>query len=121
MEEFIPRIQVVAKRSKMSKSKGNGVEVDEVVCGVCGLDDGYEFRDLDGYLVDYKTMGVWHTPEWDFWTSTSTKRKPVFLHELGEQIPTLIKGREQHPEEVAYWAELSKRYEAVWGCPLPTC
>ena len=114
------QIEVTAKRSKMSKSKGNVVEVDEVVCGVCILDDRYQFRDLQGYLIDYRAMGVWKTPEGDYRTSTSTKRQPVFLHEVDERIPTLIQGREQHPEEVAFWEDLSKRYEEVWGCPLPT-
>lgn len=114
-------IEVVGKRSKMSKSKGNAVGIDEVVCGVCGLADGYEFRDLDGYLIDYRTMGVWRTPEGDYRTSLRTGKRPVFLHLLDEQIPTLIKGKEQHPEEVAFWAKLSKLYEEVHGCPLPSC
>ena len=121
MEEFIPRIQVIVKRSKMSKSKGNAVGIDEVVCGVCGLSDQYQFRDLQGYLIDHRAMGVWRTPEGDYRTSTSTKRQPVFLHQLDEQIPTLIKGKEQHPKEVAFWANLSELYEDVHGCPLPSC
>jgi hypothetical protein len=114
-------IDVVAKRSKMSKSKGNGVGVDEVIRGVCLLSDQYQFRDLQGNLIDHRVMGVWRTPENDYRTSTSTGRKPVFLHQLDEQIPTLIKGEEQHPEEVAFWANLSKLYEEVHGCPLPKC
>jgi len=119
--EFIPGTQVVGKRSKMSKSKGNVVEVDEVVCGVCGLEDGYEFRDRYGYLVDYRAMGVWKTPEGDYQTSTSTGRRAVFLHQRGERIPTLIEGREQHPEDVVFWEKISKLYEEVHGCPLPSC
>lgn len=111
-------IEVVGKRTKMSKSKGNVVIIDEVVRGVCGLSDQYQFRNLQGYLIDYRAMGVWQTPEGDYRTSTSTGRQPVFLHQLDEQIPTLIKGKQQHPEEVAFWANLSKLYEEVWGCPL---
>jgi cysteinyl-tRNA synthetase len=114
-------IEVTAKRTKMSKSKGNVVMVDEASCGIYKLDARYQFRNLRGYLVDHKMMGVWKTPEGDYRTSTSTKRQPVFLHEFDEQIPTLIKGKEQHPEEVAFWANLSKLYEEVHGCPLPKC
>jgi hypothetical protein len=114
-------IEVVGKRCKMSKSKGNVVEVDEAVRGVCLLSDQYQFRDLHGNLIDYMAMHVWRTPEGDYRTSTSTGRQPVFLHLVDEQIPTLIKGKEQHPEEVAFWANLSKLYEDVHGCPLPTC
>ena len=105
----------------MSKSKGNVVMVDEAACGICTLDSAYQFRDLQGNLIDHKMMGVWRTPEGDYRSSTSTGRQPVFLHLFDEQIPTLIKGKEQHPEEVAFWANLSKLYEEVHGCPLPSC
>jgi hypothetical protein len=114
-------IEVIAKRHKMSKSRGNVVMIDEASCGVCWLSDKYQFRDLQGDLIDHMAMHVWRTPEGDYRTSTSTKRQPVFLHQLDEQIPTRIKGKEQHPEEVAFWANLSKLYEDVHGCPLPTC
>jgi hypothetical protein len=112
-------IKVEAKRSKMSKSKGNVVMVDEASCGICTLADGFQFRDLEGNLIDHKAMGVWRTPEGDYRTSTSTKRKPVFLHQFGERIPVLIQGKEQHQEETAFWEEHSRRYEEVHGCPLP--
>jgi glutathione peroxidase-family protein len=114
-------IKVKGKRCKMSKSRGNVVMIDEVARGVCGLSDEYQFRDLQGYLIDYRAMGVWRTPEGDYRTSTSNGGQPVFLHQFDEQIPTLIIGKQQHPEEVAFWKDLSKRYEAVHGCPLPSC
>jgi hypothetical protein len=114
-------IEVKGKRCKMSKSKGNVVMVDEAARGVCNLASIYEFRDLYGNLIDYRAMGVWRTPEGDYRTSTATGRQPVFLHLFDEQIPAPIMGKEQHPEEVAFWADLSKRYEAVHGCPLPSC
>lgn len=98
----------MTKWHKMSKSKGNVVMIDEVVRGVCGLSDKYQFRDLHGNLIDYRVMGVWRTPEQDYRTSTRTGRQPVFLHLVDEKIPTLIMGKEQHPKEVAFWTRLSK-------------
>ncbi len=113
-------IKVVGKRSKMSKSRGNVVMIDEASCGIRSLSDEYQFRGLQGNLIDYKMMGVWRTPEGDYRTSSYTGKQPVFLHQFDEQIPTLIRGKEQHPEEVAFWKNLSKRYETVHGSPLPT-
>lgn len=114
-------IKVVGKRYKMSKSRGNVVMIDEASCGIYVLSNKYQFRDLQGYLIDHKMIRVWRTPEGDYRTSTSTGRQPVFLHQFDEQIPTLLRGKEQHPEEVAFWANLSKLYEEVHGCPLSSC
>jgi len=101
------------KRTKMSKSKGNVVMVDEASRGVCGLSDRFEFRDLRGNLIDYKVMGVWRTVEWNYRTSTRTGRQPVFLHLVGEPVPPLVMGKIQHPEERGYWVNLLGLYEYV--------
>jgi hypothetical protein len=99
---------------KMSKSRGNVVLPDEVVHGVCGLDDCYEFRYANGNLTDWKAAGVWRH-ESGYFTSTRTKRQPVFLHEVGNPVPCLlrIKGVEQiqHPELLGYWQQLLNKYE----------
>jgi len=104
--------------TKMSKSRGNVVLPEEVVCGVCELDPSYEFRDVNGNLVDWKAAGVWRHHESGYFTSTRTGRQPVFLHEVANPIPCMLNraGREQmqHPELESYWIRLLDTYEP--GC-----
>lgn len=108
----IPKIEVVGKRCKMSKSKGNVVLPEEVVHGVCGLASNFEFRDLWGRLIDWKVLGVWFNQE-GYHTSTRYGRQPVFLHLIGEPVPPLRCGKVQHPKEQAYWLNLLEQYENV--------
>lgn len=100
------------KLTKMSKSKGNVITIDEVVKGVHSLDDNFEFRDLSGQLVDWKKRTVWLSPE-GYRTSSPTGKRPVFLHLVGEPVPPLLMSCVQHKEERRYWAELLEKYEHV--------
>lgn len=99
----------------MSKSRGNVVSPEEVVHGVYELDSGYEFRDTDKNLVDWQAAGVWRTPEYNYFTSTRTRKRPVFLHEVNNPVPCLLQVRGveqlQHPELISYWLELLDKYE----------
>ncbi len=76
---------VVTRREKMSKSRGNVVNPDEVVRGVYRLDPGYEFRDTCGNFVDYKFFGVWFKTGVGYHTSRKTGNIPVFLHFKGKK------------------------------------
>jgi hypothetical protein len=119
----------MSKRPKMSKSKGNVVTPDEVVHGVHDLASNFEFRDIQGRSLDdfrdqqglsvnWKDWGVWRSPE-GYRMSTRCGRRPVFLHLVGEPVPPLVRGKMQHPEEQAYWANLLELYEDVE--PVTTC
>jgi valyl-tRNA synthetase len=98
------------KRTKMSKSKGNVITIDEVVRGVHELSGDYELRDLHGRLVDWRKMCVWRSPE-GYRTSSPTGKQPIFLHLKDEPVPGLISGRMQHKEARNYWAALLEKYE----------
>jgi hypothetical protein len=77
--------------------------VDEVVHGIHELAPGYEIRDMIGALIDFKQWGVWRDKAKNgfFYTSTRSKRQPVFLccSEDGGECLLLIDGEEkvQHP------------------------
>ncbi len=92
---------VVSKCEKMSKSRGNVIGVDEVVCGVCRLAPGYEFRDIGGNII------VWAHVWFDKGAGYRTKnKKPVFLHIEGNPIPVLLGSKIQHPQERDFWGKL---------------
>ena len=93
---------------KMSKSRGNVVTIDEVVRGVSSLEEGLEFRDLNGDVIDWKIKGVWFLEKQGYFTST---KDPVFLHIINNPIPVLLEPRMdtvQHPEEINFWITLLK-------------
>ena len=94
--------------SKMSKSRGNVVLVDEVVRGVCELAPGYDFRGLDGQLVDWEFERVWFLDSVGYFTSTQCGRRPVFLHEADNPVPMSITRLKtvQHVKEIAFWQNL---------------
>jgi len=104
------------KYEKMSKSRGNVVLPEEVVHGVFELPSGYEFRDSENQIVDWKTLGVWRSEE-GYRTATRNGRQPVFLHEKGNPIPCLLllQGREnvQHAWFTKYWATMLEKHEEV--------
>lgn len=88
--------------TKMSKSRGNVITPDEVIYGVAYFfEEGYDFRDSWGRVVDYQQMGVWRNKGGDgfYYTSTRTGRQPVFLCTAGEPCRLLVNGEEvvQHP------------------------
>ncbi len=99
----------MAKWEKMSKSKGNGISVDEVVKRVAGLKEGYEFRDRSGELVDYKKERVWRD-KLGYKTFTGY---PVFLHEVDNPVPCMLVDKVQHPNRYNYWSNLLDKYETV--------
>lgn len=116
---------------KMSKSKGNVVRPEEVVFGVSDLDRDYEFRDVEGDVIDYKAWGVWrdrfgsvydkHVPNAErkpmlFYTSTIYKNQPVFLHRKGNPIPALFRDDDgfeyaQHQYLTRWWVMMLDKYE----------
>ena len=108
----------MAKLTKMSKSKGNVITIDEVVRGVHRLPSNFEFRDNRGGLIDWLKLGVWRSPE-GYRMGSPYGKQPVFLHLVGEPVPPLVMGKVQHPEEEAYWAHLLDLYENV--PPVATC
>ena len=99
------------KYEKMSKSRGNGISVDEVVHGVYGVADGYEFRDASGATIAFLALGVWQNRGGDsmFYTAERFGRVPVFLCQIGNPAPCilLIDGveREQHEKR---WVALTQ-------------
>lgn len=62
----------------MSKSKGNVITPDEVIHGVYQLDPNYEFRNVNGEVINYKSYGVWRDCDGDYFTSKRTGHQPVF-------------------------------------------
>ncbi len=93
--------------TKMSKSKGNGISVDEVVKGVYALREGYEFRDQSGELVDYKKERVWQDKS-GYRTFIGAA---VFLHEVDNPVPCMLGTKLQHPHDYKYWSNLLDEYE----------
>lgn len=84
---------------KMSKSRGNVITPDEIIYGVAEVQSGYEFRFLDGMVInDFRKLGVWQDKPRDgmFYTSTRIGKQPVFLCQKGDPgVPAiLVNGRE---------------------------
>jgi valyl-tRNA synthetase len=102
------------KLAKMSKSRGNVVLPEEVVHGVCDLMPGYDFRDTQGRIMNWKLAGIWRHAT-GYLTSTRTGRQPVFLHEVNNPVPCLLQENMQadmqHPELLDYWQRLLDLYE----------
>jgi len=99
---------------KMSKSKGNVVRPEEVVGGVFELHHGFEFRDRRHEVIDHEVFGIWRSPmSPDYWTSTRTGRRPVWLCIKEEPVPPLVMGQVQHAADEPYWTDLLARYEHV--------
>lgn len=73
--------------------------------------------------MDWKVFGVWRHHEFGYLTSTRTGRQPVFLHEVGNPIPCMLKftDREQmqHPKLEWYSIRLLDTYEPGWRSGLP--
>lgn len=106
------------KWEKMSKSRGNVVLPEEVVYGVCDLDRGFEFRDVNGQVVDWQEINIWRDKlkSGDFFTATRFGRRPVFLHFKDNPVPCMLEtdGEErlQHTELWGtYWVTLLEKYE----------
>jgi len=86
------------KWEKMSKSRGNVIRPEEVVYCVYELDNGYEFRNWDGEVIDWKAWGVWRDAlnTNDYFTSSKKGKWPVFLcqrdnfDEEGLPIPCIL-------------------------------
>lgn len=97
--------------TKMSKSKGNVISPDEVVKGVWDLEEGYEFRDRSGKLVDWKKERVWLDLD-SYRTSTRSGRRTVFLHEVDNPVPCMLGDKLQHPHDISYWSNLLDKYES---------
>jgi len=102
---------------KMSKSRGNVITVDEVVCGVQDLASGHEFRDESNRVIDWRSLAVWRHPHTGmYWTATRFGKRPVFLHGEGNPVPAmlLIDGVEtlQHEWHEAFWMLMLDQYEA---------
>lgn len=96
------------KLEKMSKSKGNVVEVDEVVYGVASVVEGYEFRDENSELIDAVNR-VWRKGN-SYWLCRRYGGRPVFLHYKDEPVPPLIMGKIQHADLLDYWSKLLQLY-----------
>lgn len=101
------------KFTKMSKSKGNAISVDEIVTKVRGLAPGYEFLDLGGDLVDWDKRHVWFKIGLGYFTGQP--REAVFLHIVGNPIPAFLTTMEtqQHPECVYFWRKLVEKYDTL--------
>lgn len=108
MAQLKNKSAVISKREKMSKSRGNVILIDEVVKGVCDLASGFEFRDLNGQLVDWKIKGIWFQHDQGYRTSTKYGREPVFLHKEGFSIPVVLTTMKtlQHVQEFDFWRDL---------------
>lgn len=73
---------------KMSKSRGNGVTVDEVVAGVAAVAPGYEFCDPSGATIDHRAWEVWRdrSGNGSYFTATRYGKRPVFLKRAGSPV-----------------------------------
>ncbi len=122
---------------KMSKSSGNAIGVDQVVYMVWGLPDGYEFRDLQGEIVDWKWANVWFdvssgyrmgqsfNGSGNFQMGRRLALSPVFLHLEGWPIPAYLNGRDvdgvQHQQNVVFWSRLRDKWEKIIDDPNVDC
>ncbi len=97
------------KFEKMSKSKGNVVTVDEVVCGVASVIEGYEFRDENLKLID--SVNCVRGKDNSYWLYRKHGGRPVFLHYKNDPVPPLIMGKTQHEDFIIYWNKLLAIYE----------
>jgi valyl-tRNA synthetase len=80
------------KYEKMSKSRGNVVCPEEVVYGVHEIDKRYEFRGIDGKVIDWKELGVWQDKlnTHCFFTSKRYDRQPVWLCLRENGVPCVL-------------------------------
>lgn len=92
--------------TKMSKSRGNVVMIDEVVKGIYQLGHNYSFRDRLGNIVDWKAVGVWRDGT-GYRTSTKDGKQPVFLCRDGDTEPVdLLETGRQHADDTEFWNDL---------------
>jgi hypothetical protein len=98
----------------MSKSKGNVILPEEVVFGVIESPPGYEFRAVNGLVLDPSEWGIWRNKNNDgcYYTNTQSGRRPVFLCKHGDNRTCVLihngKEIEQHPELLANLPELEE-------------
>src|SRR3990167_10229920 len=100
---------------KMSKSRGNGVSVDEVISGVSEINCNYEFRDINGYKIDYNKECIWNAGDYQYFTAKRYGKKPVFLHQKEYLKPCafVVDGelKFQHVNLKKYWKKLEKVFQ----------
>lgn len=103
--------------TKMSKSKGNVINIEEITHGVYDLDESFEFRDLKNNVVNFKEINIFrdtHNTGYYF-TTRRFGKLPVFLCRKEEPVPPIIifKNIEilQHANEHEYWSNLLNKYE----------
>jgi valyl-tRNA synthetase len=103
---------MMAKWTKMSKSKGNVVLPEEVINGVYELSPGHEFRGLDGEVVDWEKLFIWLDIA-GYRTSTKYGRRPVFLHCKNNPVPCWLTAlnKLQHEDEFGFWENLVNNQE----------
>lgn len=101
-------MQTMATRyEKMSKSRNNVITPDEIVHGVMATEPGFEFRTINGYILEPTRYGIWRNVGGDgcYYTSSRCGKTPVFLCQVGDPraCVLLINGQEtvQHPEILA--------------------
>ena len=72
--------QTAPRWEKMSKSKNNGISVDEVVYGVAEIDRGYCFIDRQDNVVNHRTTPIYRNQNDGFYyTHHNRGHLPVFL------------------------------------------
>ncbi len=64
--------------TKMSKSSGNAINVDEAVYGVYSISEGHRFCDINNNIVDWKVLCVWRKGN-KYFTAKRFGLIPVFL------------------------------------------
>ncbi len=96
------------KWTKMSKSKGNGIGVEEIVRGVMSLASDFEFRDLNNQPVDHNLIGIWFDEGSGYRMMAKFGRHPVFLCRIVTPVPAVLTNMTtlQHPTEHNYWRQL---------------
>lgn len=106
-------------REKMSKSKGNGISVDEFLGYAHTILSGFEFRFRSSNVCDHNKVNVYKCPETGmFFTFHCHGHLPVFLCVIGDPIPPAFPYGIQH-ENDEFWDRPWNEYENGWKPGYP--
>lgn len=109
----MPEQSMTQRRMKMSKSRGNVVTIEEATHRVYYLRPGFEFRNLDGDVMDYHAVGAWFEDGVGYRMCSTLRNQPIFLHRVDDPVPVMLATMTtvQHTGEHDFWVGMLGRYE----------